>query len=88
MNKVILEMPIGITMEFASWDATYSDISGFAWTGFFTPSNTKLSGEFSDIFVIFEIRPEFNFSAGFFLDYFTNYGDGWCNVSPRAAPDY
>ena len=75
-------------MEFAGGDATDADVSGFTLTRGFAPGNTQLGSELGNVFVIFKIRPKFNFGAGFFANNFTNYGDGWCNVSPRAAPDY
>ena len=88
MNKIILEMPIGVAMEFASRNAPDANVSGFTLPRGFTPSNTQLGGELGNVFVVFKIRPKFNFSTGFFVNNFTDYGDGWCNVSPRAAPDY
>lgn len=88
MNKVIFEVPVSIAMEFAGWQTTYANVGGFATASFFAPSDANFSGEFGDVFVIFGVGPKFDLGAGFFFQDFTNYGDGWCNVSPRAAPDY
>ena len=88
MNEVIFKMPVGITMEFAGGKLTDADISGFFAASFFAPGYTDFGGEFGDIFVIFGVSPKLNLSTRFFFDDFTNYGDGWRNVTPAAPADY
>ena len=88
MDEIIFKMPVSVAMKLTSQNSSNTNVSSFALAGFFAPCYTKLGGEFSDVFVILKICPKFNFGAGFFLDDFPNYGDGWRNVSPRAAPYY
>lgn len=88
MHKIISKMPVGITMEFTSRKLTHANIGGFATASFFAPCNTDFGSELSDVFVILKVSPKFNPGAGFFFDNLTNYGDGWCDVPPGAAPDY
>lgn len=68
MNKVILEVPVGITMEFAGRNTPHSDVGGFLTTASFpllAPRKTNLGSEFGDVFVIFEVRPKFYLGTGF-----------------------
>ncbi len=88
MGKIILEFPISIAMKFASRNTTDSDVGSLLVTGFFAPFNTDFGSETSDVFVILKISPKFDLGTRFLTYNFTNYGDGWCNVTPGAAPDY
>ncbi len=67
MNKIILELPVGVAMEFAGGQATDANVGGFTTTGFFAPGDTDFGGEFGDIFVIFGVGPKFDLGAGFFF---------------------
>ena len=88
MDEVIFKMPVGITVEFAGGKLTDADISGFFAASFFAPGYTDFGGEFGDIFVIFGVSPKLNLGTRLFFDNFTNYGDGWRDMTPRAAPYY
>ena len=88
MNKIIPEMPISIAMEFTGGNFAHADVSGFFATSFLAPSYADLGGKLSDVFVIFGISPKFYLGSRFFFDDFTNYGDGWSDMSPRASAHY
>ena len=89
MDKIISKVPVRITVEFAGGNVTDADIGGFAALfPLLAPGETDLGGEFGDVFVILKISPKFDLGAGLSFDNFTNYGDGWCDMPPGAAPDY
>ncbi len=88
MDEIILEMPVGITVEFAGREFADADVSGFFAASFFAPGYTDFGGELGDVFVIFGVGPKLNLGTRFFFDDFTNYGDGWRDVTPAAPADY
>lgn len=67
MLEVVLEVPVGVAVEFAGGQTTDADIGGFAATNFLAPSDTDFGGEFGDVFVIFGVGPKFDLGAGFFF---------------------
>ena len=83
-------MPVGITVEFAGGNPTDANIRIPALPDgrFLAPSQPDFGGELGDVFVILKICPKLDPSPGFFSYNFTNYGDGWSDMTPRAAPDY
>ena len=88
MNKIILQMPTRIAMELTSWNTADPDIGSAFVRGFLAPFDTNLGGKTSDILIVFKISPKFYLGARLSVQYFTNYGDDWCDVPPGAAPDY
>ena len=67
MDKVILEFPAGIAVEFAGGDTTDADVGGFLGALFLAPFDTTFGGETSDVFVIFKISPKFYLGTGFLM---------------------
>ena len=67
MDKIIFEFPVRIAVEFTGRNTTYANIWSLFTTLFFAPFYAKLSGKFGDVFVIFEICPEFNARTGLFF---------------------
>ena len=67
MIKIISEMPVGITMEFAGGNPAHSDISGFTTASFLAPGDTYLGSELGDVFVIFEVGPKFYLGTRLFV---------------------
>ena len=65
MDKIIFEFPAGVTVEFARWDATDTDVGSFLVFSFFAPFNTDFGGEAGDVFIIFKISPKFNLGTRF-----------------------
>ena len=69
MNKIILEMPISITMKFAGGNTANTNIGGFmrAFALLFAPCEADFGGEFGDVFVVFKICPKFDLGTGLFV---------------------
>ena len=81
MDEIIAEMPIGVTVEFASGKAADADVFRMR-AAFLAPSEANLGGELRDIFIIFEVRPKFYLGARLLFKKGANYGDGRSNVTP------
>ena len=69
MSEIILEMPICVTVKFASWNTTDTNVGGFqtALFLFVAPGKADFGGELGDVFVILEVSPKFYLGAGFFV---------------------
>ena len=74
-------------MKFAGWDAAHPNIARLALAGLFAPRHANLSGKLGDIFVVLKIGPKFYLRTRLLFYYFTDYGDGWSDMSPGSAPD-
>ena len=82
MDEIILKFPIRIPVELPGWDATDTNVWSLFMTYFFAPFDTDFGGELGDVLIILKVGPKLDFGTRFQIDYFTNYGDGWRDVSP------
>ena len=88
MNKVVLQFPTRVAVEFAGGDTTDTNIGGFLGAFFLAPLDATFGSEASDIAKVFKISPKFNLGTRFLMQDFTCDGDCWCDVPPGPAADY
>lgn len=88
MLEIIPETPVGVAMELTGRNPADADVSGLLGASCLTPGNADFSGKLGDVFMVFEIGPKFDLGARSRFYNFTNYGDGWSDVTPGPPADY
>lgn len=63
MDEIILEMPVGVAVEFAGGELTDANVGGFFAASFIAPGDANLGGELGDVVVIFGVSPKLDLGA-------------------------
>lgn len=65
MGEIVLELPVGVAMEFPGRNATNPDVWGLLMADLLAPRDTDLCSELGDVLVILKVCPKINLCAGF-----------------------